>query len=62
MDSEAAVQRQIELQSPEDLAYLIANVRRAAQGLLNDAFPPSEQAERDEDDLRVQIERYVQEV
>ncbi|KAH7362065.1 hypothetical protein B0T11DRAFT_280115 [Plectosphaerella cucumerina] len=61
MESEAEVQRQIELQSPEDLAYLIANVRRAAQGLLNDAFPPTERAEADEDDLRVQIERYIQE-
>ncbi len=60
MDSEAAVQRKIELQSPEDLSYLIANVRRAAQGHLNDAFPLMEGSE--DDVLRTQIEKHINDV
>lgn len=63
MDSESVVsqvQRKIELQSPEDLAYLITNVRNAAVEHLNEAFPPVEGAE--EDELRIQIELLVNEV
>ncbi|KAL6870442.1 hypothetical protein J3F83DRAFT_773308 [Trichoderma novae-zelandiae] len=62
MDSEsvvAQVQRKIELQSPEDLAYLITNVRNAAVEHLNEAFPPVDGAE--EDELRIQIEVLVNE-
>ncbi|KAF3068225.1 hypothetical protein V8C43DRAFT_285539 [Trichoderma afarasin] len=62
MDSESVVsqvQRKIELQSPEDLAYLITNVRNAAVEHLNEAFPPVEGAE--EDELRIQIELLVNE-
>lgn len=64
MDSEsvvAQVQRKIELQSNEDLAYLIANVRRAAAERLNEAFPAVE-GEHGEDELRDQIEKLVNEV
>lgn len=64
MDSEsvvAQVQRRIELQSPEDLAYLITNVRNAATEHLNEAFPPVEGADG-EDELRNQIEALVNEV
>lgn len=60
MDSEATIQRKIELQSPEDLAYLIANVRSAAQGHLNDAFPLTEGSE--DDPLRTDIEKLINEV
>ncbi|GAO14961.1 uncharacterized protein UV8b_05135 [Ustilaginoidea virens] len=57
MDSSivSQVQRKIELQSPEDLAYLVANVRHAAAARVNEAFP---QADR-HDELRNQIEAQV---
>ncbi|KAM0345419.1 hypothetical protein ACHAPU_006582 [Fusarium lateritium] len=59
MDSESVVsqvQRKIELQAPEDLSYLIANVRRAAADRLNEAFPVVE-GNDGEDELRNQIEK-----
>lgn len=64
MDSESVVsqvQRRIELQSPEDLTYLITNVRNAAATRLNEAFPHLEGHEG-EDELRNQIEAFVNEV
>lgn len=64
MDSESVVsqvQRKIELQSPDDLAYLITNVRNAAIEHLNEAFPPVE-GDGGEDELRNQIELLVNEV
>lgn len=64
MDSESVVsqvQRKIELQTPEDLSYLIANVRRAAAERLNEAFPVVE-GNYGEDELRTQIEKLVNEV
>ncbi|KAM0420663.1 hypothetical protein ACHAPT_011579 [Fusarium lateritium] len=63
MDSESVVsqvQRKIELQAPDDLTYLIANVRRAAAERLNEAFPVIE-GNDGEDDLRNQIEKLVNE-
>ncbi|KAF4999046.1 hypothetical protein FGRMN_2736 [Fusarium graminum] len=63
MDSESVVsqvQRKIELQAPEDLSYLIANVRRAAADRLNEAFPVVE-GNDGEDELRDQIEKLVNE-
>ncbi|KAK7414996.1 hypothetical protein QQX98_006229 [Neonectria punicea] len=63
MDSESIVsqvQRKIELQSNEDLAYLIANVRRAAADRLNEAFPHVE-GNDGEDELRNKIEELVNE-
>ncbi|KAI0015826.1 hypothetical protein F4780DRAFT_785883 [Xylariomycetidae sp. FL0641] len=64
MDSSAAApqqQRKIELQSPEDLAYLLANVRRAGQARLDEAFPPVAQGETGgpDDELRTRIEELV---
>ncbi|KAI1068792.1 hypothetical protein LB507_006575 [Fusarium sp. FIESC RH6] len=63
MDSESVVsqvQRKIELQAPEDLSFLIANVRRAAAERLNEAFPHVE-GNDGEDELRNQIEKLVNE-
>ncbi|KAK4192178.1 hypothetical protein QBC35DRAFT_484506 [Podospora australis] len=59
-----AAQRHIELQSPEDLLYLINNVRRAAADSINAAFPPvlnddGTAAPPEEDELRNQIEKLV---
>ncbi|KAL2163487.1 hypothetical protein VTH06DRAFT_5545, partial [Thermothelomyces fergusii] len=52
--------RRIELQSPEDLTYLIDNVRRAAKDSINAAFPPVDNPLGDqEDELRNQIEQLV---
>ncbi|KAI3401130.1 hypothetical protein diail_276 [Diaporthe ilicicola] len=53
--------RKIELQSPEDLTYLINNVRRAAEEHINAAFPPVDGQDdaAGEDELRVRIEKLV---
>ncbi|KAL1873904.1 hypothetical protein Daus18300_003776 [Diaporthe australafricana] len=54
--------RKIELQSPEDLTFLINNVRRAAEEHINAAFPPvdgQDDAGAGEDELRVRIEKLV---
>lgn len=62
MDADSSTQRHIELQSSEDLAYLLSNVRRAAKDHLDEAFPPVEGNAGEGDDLRIQIERYVNDV
>jgi kinetochor protein Mis14/NSL1 len=62
MESTTSVHRKIEMQSPEDLAYLIDNVRRAADESINAAFPPVEGAAGQEDELRTRIEQLVHEV
>lgn len=57
--------RKIELQSPEDLTFLINNVRRAAEEHINAAFPPvdgQDDAGAGEDELRVRIEKLVADV
>lgn len=55
--------RKIELQSPEDLTFLINNVRRAAEWHVNAAFPPVDDGQDDGDDeLRVRIEKLVADV
>ncbi|KAI0878198.1 hypothetical protein GGS24DRAFT_12563 [Hypoxylon argillaceum] len=51
--------RRIELQVPEDLAYLVANVRRAAAASINEAFPPVDDST--EDELHKRIEELVNE-
>ncbi|PHH88577.1 hypothetical protein CDD83_7345 [Cordyceps sp. RAO-2017] len=56
-----AVQRRIELQSAEDLTYLLANVRRAAAARLDEAFPAVAAADGD-DELRDRIAALVNEV
>jgi kinetochor protein Mis14/NSL1 len=62
MESTLSTHRKIELQSPEDLSYLIANVRRAADDAVNAAFPPVEGVAGQEDELRMRIEQLVNEV
>lgn len=54
--------RKIDLQSPEDLTFLITNVRRAAAEHLSEAFPPVEGDDAGGDELRVRIEQIVDEV
>ncbi|KAI0836056.1 hypothetical protein F5Y06DRAFT_117093 [Hypoxylon sp. FL0890] len=55
--------RKIELQAPEDLTYLLANVRRAAAARLDEAFPPVDGAGAggEGDELRTRIEELVDE-
>ncbi len=55
------VQRKIELQSPEDLTYLIANVRAAATERLNESIPLVA-GQEGQDELRDEVERMVNEV
>ncbi|KAK4154387.1 hypothetical protein C8A00DRAFT_42817 [Chaetomidium leptoderma] len=55
-----AAHRRIELQAPEDLTYLIDNVRRAAADSINEAFPPVDNPlDGQEDELRNRIEQLV---
>ena len=54
--------RKIELQTPDDLSYLIANVRRAARERIDEAFPPVNRDDGGDDELRVRIEALVNEV
>ncbi|KAI5921937.1 hypothetical protein F4810DRAFT_308689 [Camillea tinctor] len=61
MDGPGTQHRKIELQAPEDLAYLLANVRRAAAARLDEAFPPVEGGAQGEDELRTRIEELVNE-
>lgn len=61
METDSA-HRKIELQEPEDLAFLIANVRQAARERIDEAFPPVNRADGEEDALRIQIESLVDEV
>ncbi|KAK2591599.1 hypothetical protein QQS21_010696 [Conoideocrella luteorostrata] len=61
-DSQASqAQRRIELQSPEDLAYLIANVRKAATAHLYEALPKID-GQNDEDKLREHIGTLINQV
>lgn len=52
-------QRKIELQSPQDLTYLINNVRTAAQQQLDLHLPPSA-VQGDDDAFRIQVNEHVQ--
>jgi kinetochor protein Mis14/NSL1 len=54
----AEYHRKIELQSPDDLQYLIANVRRAANEKIDKDLPPIE----GEDRMRTKVEEEVQNV
>ncbi|KAG6016875.1 hypothetical protein E4U43_002887, partial [Claviceps pusilla] len=57
-DSQASqTQRRIELQSPEDLAYLISNVRKAATAHLDEALPRIDG--QGEDKMREEISALV---
>ncbi len=59
---EDQAQRRVQLSSPQDLAYLVANVRRAAAEHIAEAFPQIEGQASDDDELRNQIEVLVDEV
>ncbi|KAI5863682.1 hypothetical protein GGS23DRAFT_620476 [Durotheca rogersii] len=65
-DDASGAHRPIELQTPDDLAYLVANVRRAAAARLDEAFPPlagggAAEGTAGEDELRTRIEELVDE-
>lgn len=61
MDTTAG-HRKIELQTPDDLSYLISNVRRAARERIDEAFPPVNRDDGGDDELRTRIEELVEEV
>ena len=54
--------RKIDLQSPQDLTYLLDNIRKAAQEKLDLHIPPSAASKGEEDAFRTKIEHYVQQV
>jgi len=54
----AESQRKIELQSPDDLQYLVSNVRRAANEKIDKDLPPIE----GEDKMRERVEELVHSV
>ena len=54
----AESQRRIELQSPDDLQYLVSNVRRAANEKIDKDLPPIE----GEDKMRERVEELVHSV
>jgi len=53
--------RKVELQSPADLTYLIANVSRAAREKMDKHLPPDAAVEG-EDAMRKRVEQLVDEV
>ena len=55
------IHRKVELQSTDDLLYLVTNVRSAATAHLNEAFPPADDQVSQGDDLRARIEAEVDE-
>jgi hypothetical protein len=57
----ASAHRKIELQSPADLTYLIANVSRAARAKIDTHLPPDAAPESGEDALRRRVEVLVEE-
>jgi len=57
----SSAHRKIELQSPADLAYLIANVSRAARAKIDTHLPPDAAPESGEDALRQRVESLVEE-
>jgi kinetochor protein Mis14/NSL1 len=56
----AEFHRKIELQSPDDLQYLVSNIRRAADAEIERSLPRME--EEKEDDMRPRVEELVEEV
>lgn len=51
-------QRKVELQSPDDLQYLVSNIRRAANVEIDKNLPPIE----GEDKMRRRVEELVHDV
>ncbi|KAG6021358.1 hypothetical protein E4U41_002508, partial [Claviceps citrina] len=63
-DSQSSqLQRRIELQSPEDLAYLISNVRKAATAHLDEALPRIDGQREDKlrEEVAALVNRYIDE-
>ena len=63
--AESIHHRKIELQSPDDLTYLVDNIRRAAAAEIEKALPQihtANETERKEDDMRVVVEKLVNNV
>ncbi|MCJ1351678.1 MAG: hypothetical protein MMC33_001662 [Icmadophila ericetorum] len=56
MDS---LHRKIDLQSPQDLTYLLDNLKRVAQEKLDSHFPPYAAPQGEKDELRAKVEEYV---
>jgi kinetochor protein Mis14/NSL1 len=54
----AEFHRKIELQSPDDLQYLVSNIRRAANEKIDKDLPPIE----GEDKMRERVEELVHSV
>jgi kinetochor protein Mis14/NSL1 len=57
--------RKIELQSPDDLTYLVANIRRAADAEIEKALPKihgQNGSDAGEGDMRDVVEQLVEEV
>ena len=54
--------RRVELQSPADLQFLEANVRRAARQKIDLHLPPAAAPEGEEDALRRRVEKEVDDV
>jgi kinetochor protein Mis14/NSL1 len=54
----AEFHRKIELQSPDDLQYLVSNIRRAANQKIDKDWPPIE----GEDKIRERVEELVHSV
>lgn len=53
--------RRIELQSPQDLTYLVANVSQAARTKIDTHLPP-DAAPEGEDAMRTRVEQLVDDV
>jgi kinetochor protein Mis14/NSL1 len=54
--------RKIDLQSPQDLTYLLNNINAAAQQKLDIHFPPSAAPKGEEDAFRKKVETLVSQV
>ena len=54
--------RKIDLQSPADLTYLLANIRASAQEKLDNAFPLSAAPKDGDDAFKARVETLVHEV
>ncbi|QIW95972.1 hypothetical protein AMS68_001490 [Peltaster fructicola] len=59
--SSTRAHRKVELQSPDDLTYLIAKLSRTARDKIDKHFPPEAALEGGEDKMRAQVEILVDE-
>ena len=54
--------RKVDLQSPADFTYLLANIRASAQEKLDNALPPSAAPKDGDDVFKAKVESLVHEV